>query len=53
MRRNIEIFEALGLLAGNVKTALVATDEALAAAGPAAAQERLSRERCPTMPRNI
>ena len=44
VRRNIELFEALGLLGENVKAALAVIDGALAAAGdtPAAA-ERLAR----------
>ncbi len=42
-RRNLEIFEALGLLGDNVKAALGVVEEALAAAGAKAEQERLSR----------
>ena len=43
-RRNIEIFESLGLLADNVTTALGVIDEAFAATGKMpAAQERVSR----------
>ncbi len=43
-RRNIEIFQALGLIAGNVPAALGVIDEALAVAGKTpAAQGRLSR----------
>ena len=43
-RRNIEIFETLGLLAENVTAALGVIDKALAAAGKIpAAQERLAR----------
>jgi hypothetical protein len=43
-RRNIEIFEALGLLADNVTAALRAIDEALAAAGKTpAAKEPFAR----------
>ena len=44
VRRNIEMFEALGLLEGNVAAALGVIDEALAAAGKMpAAQDRLQR----------
>jgi hypothetical protein len=44
MRRNIEMFEALGLLPENVKAALGAIDRALASAGAApAVRENLAR----------
>ena len=44
VRRNVEMFEALGLLAGNVEAALRVIDEALATAGKMpAAQQRLAR----------
>jgi hypothetical protein len=44
VRRNVEMFEALGLLGDNVAAALPVIDEALAAAGRLpAAQERLQR----------
>jgi len=42
-RRNIELFESLGLLPENVKAALAAIDAALASASQAPAQERPAR----------